>query len=78
MSYRPEWFPKENILDIALYVVTFTRSSYSTMPDNHALNVKALKWAKDNWTDYNRGAANKEFDEQVRGLILMALEMEDD
>lgn len=78
MSYRPEWFPKEGVLEIVLHVVTFIRGSYSTMPENHTLNVKALRYAVDNWTDYNKGAENKEFDNHVRVMILMALEMESD
>ena len=52
MSYRPEWFPKESVLDITLNVVTYIRGSYDTMTDNHALNVKSLRHVVDNWEDY--------------------------
>ncbi len=81
MSYRPEWFPTESVLDITLNVVMYVRGSYDAMPDDHALNIKALRYTVDNWTDYKGlpgSPENKEFDNYVKCLILLALEIEED
>ena len=83
--YRPEWFPKSNyndcydILPIVQRVVEYIRGSYHCMPEQHDLDVKALKWIKDNWKhSYNSDRAGDElFDRTVFKLIETALTMKD-
>ena len=83
MAYRPEWFPKcetndAGILGIALNVVCFIRGSYETDIEDHYLNVRALEWVSDNWLPIYSCARDgeQEFDETIRKLINIALEME--
>jgi len=81
MAYKPEWFPKENVLTIALDVVTYARGSYETMTENHELDVRALEYAVKNWKPDTRRCHLKgedKFDEQVLNLIKTALEIEKD
>lgn len=82
MSYRPEWFPKKAVLEIVMNVVGYTRGNYSTMTEDHDQNVKALKWVLANWDEEenktNKKYEDREFDEHIRGLIIMALEMEEE
>jgi hypothetical protein len=79
MAYRPEWFPKESILEISMNVVGYIRGSYDTMPEDHALNVRALEWTVKNWDyDYNCGRVGDEsFDNTILKLVKIALTMEE-
>lgn len=78
MAYRPEWFPKENILDMARDIVMYVRGSYETLTEDHELSVKALKWVVKNW-DFSYSCKieeDKEFDDSVLKVINVALKME--
>ncbi len=86
MTHRPEWFPQistndAGILGIAVNVVGYIRGSYDCMPDSHALDIRALKWVVENWTnDYGdcvwRKEGDREFDETILNLVKIALKME--
>lgn len=81
MAYRPEWFPNESILTIALDVVTYVRGSYDNTVENHELNVRALEYVVKNWKPDTRRChleGEDKFDEQVLNLVNIALEIEKD
>ena len=69
--YRPEWFPKEDILTVALNVHMYVAGSYDTMLEDHKLNVKTLQYALANWEEYN--SKPKEFDNAVKKIIEIAI-----
>lgn len=70
--YRPEWFPKEDILTIALNVHMYTMGSYETMLEDHKLNIKALQYALDEWKEYNH--RSDKFDNAVKELLMLTIE----
>ena len=81
MAYRPEWFPNEKILTIALDVVMYVRGSFEMMVEDHELNVRALEHVVKNWQpDTRRRPLEREaeFDEQVLNLVKIALGIEKD
>lgn len=69
--YRPEWFPKDNVLTIALNIHMYVMGSYDTMLEDHELNVRALKYTLDNWEKYKIGSGP--FDSAVKKVIQTAL-----
>jgi hypothetical protein len=78
MTYRPEWFPKEDILGISLDVVCFIRGSYETVISDHENNVRSLEWIVKNW-DHNYDCKRKgdqEFDSAILNVVEAALRME--
>lgn len=81
MAYKPEWFPNEKILTIALDVVMYARGSFEMMVKDHELNVRALEYVVKNWKPDTRRChleGEDKFDGQVLNLVKIALEIEKD
>ena len=70
--YRPEWFPQENIMTIALHVRMFTVGSYQTSMEDNLQNVRALEYVLDRWTE-SPHEEDKEFDDAVKKVVEIAL-----
>ncbi len=70
--YRPEWFPQQNILAMALNVHMYVEGSYDTMLEYHELDVKALLYALDKWEEYN--SRSTKFDNAVKEIVIIAIE----
>lgn len=69
--YRPKWFPKDNILTIALNVHMFAAGSYDMPLEDHEFNIKVLKYALGHWKVYKNKPQS--FDNVVKEIIKVAI-----
>lgn len=69
--YRPKWFPKNNILTIALNVHMFAAGSYDTSLEDHEYNIKVLTYALKHWKVYKNKPQS--FDNAVKEIIKVAI-----
>jgi len=72
--YRPKWFPKDDILTIALNVHMFSTGTYDTSLEDHEFNMKVLKYALKHWKiSRNKPFDNAPFDDAVKNIITIAI-----
>lgn len=66
--YRPEWFPKENVLQLALNLQMHKRGAAELSLEEIDLTIRALRYVLENWED-GRNNIGKSFDDCVFNLI---------